>query len=121
MRIKSGETVVLSELNRKLLALGGMYRDREAYVAFLEALRGFARNFNQSKMARDCGMTVNTWRNLYHARKNPSFLTMVKMCAGLGLRFRLERDPIPARAAYGSHLPSYTMRCDENGAWDLGE
>lgn len=118
---KSAEDQVISELNRALWQIDPIYAGREGTRAFIEVLRGFARQFNQAELARNARVPYDSYREFFVQRYSPGFVTMLRMLAVLGLRLRLERDPVPARAAYGSAHPKYKPRCDKDGAWDLGE
>lgn len=120
--MKSGDdNPVLAEINRALGKIDPLYGRREGLNAFLAALRAYLRQFNQSQLCRSVGLNPNSIRDVFLRRTNPTFLTIVRLCAVAGLRFRLERDPVPRRLAYGSHHPSYKLKVDDDGAWDLGD
>ncbi len=109
---------ILRDLN---LALWGIEPRPEGadLKPLLDELFRYARHFNMSQMSRDCKVSRNTIWRLFRRSKNMRFATLLRLCYYMGLRFRIERDPVPKRLAYGSSHPDYQSSVDSQGNWAL--
>ena len=110
--------LMLKELNLALWAVEPRPDDVDL-SPLLDELFRYAQQFNVSQMARDCGLSRNTMWRIFRRSKNMRFVTLLRLCYYMGLRFRLEVDPMPRRLAYGSNHPDYEPKVDKTGAWKL--
>ena len=110
------ERAILHQLNVSMWSIEPR-ADEVCLKPFLDDLFRYARQFNMAQMGRDCGVSRNTMWRLFRRSKNMRFATLLRLCYYMGLRFRLEVDPLPRKLAYGSHHPDYVPQVDKRGAW----